>query len=135
MQRVSGFVEEDGREVQEIQPGFDQLRMGDYDLYSFFNLSRIPGLAFRRIRARPQNSRPDAFVAQDALQPGSNVVLLRVHGKHLAAAAFGKLLLDLLDQLPFLGMQLVFGKISCFRDDESNVVSNFGIKFRAIQRS
>jgi len=85
--------------------------MGDYDLYSFLNLSRVPGFAFRRIHARPQNSCPYAFSAQDPMQPGSNVVLLRVHGEHLAAAAFSEFLLDLLDQFPFFGIQLVFWKV------------------------
>jgi len=45
------------------------------------------------------------------MQPGSNVVLLRVHGEHLAAAAFSEFLLDLLDQFPFFGIQLVFWKV------------------------
>jgi hypothetical protein len=45
--RVSRLVEEDGRKIQEIEPGFDQLGMGNYDLYGFLDLSRIPRFPLR----------------------------------------------------------------------------------------
>jgi len=53
-------------------------------------------------------------------------VFLRVHGKHLAATAFGQLFLDLFDQSPFLGIQLVFSEVASLGNDESNVVFDFG---------
>jgi len=45
-------------------------------------------------------------------------MFLRVHREHLAAPAFGKFLLDLLDQSSFLGIELVFWKVPRLGDDE-----------------
>ena len=121
MQRISRLVEDDGRKVEKIEAGFDQLGMRDYDLHAFLDLSRIPGFALRCVHARPQNCRANAFVAQNPLQPGRDVVFLRVHREHLAAAPFSEFFLDLLDQFSFFGIKLLFRKIPCLRNDESNI--------------
>ena len=47
VQGVSRLIENDGRKIQEIEPGFDQLGMGNYDLYAFLDLSRIPRFPLR----------------------------------------------------------------------------------------
>ena len=55
VQRISRLIEKDGREVQEIETRFNQLGMGNYDLYSLLDLPCVPGLSLRGIHARPQN--------------------------------------------------------------------------------
>jgi hypothetical protein len=48
-----------------------------------------------------------------------NIVLLYVHGKDLAPPSLCQFLLDLLDQLPFLGMNAILGEMAEFRNNES----------------
>src|SRR4030095_11614459 len=63
VQRISRLVEEDGWEIEQIESGFDQLGMGDYDLHPFLDLSCVPGFAFRRVHAGPQHCRAASFRA------------------------------------------------------------------------
>ena len=92
-----------------------------------------PGFAFRCVHTRPQNSRTNAFVGQDLLQSGSNIVLLGVDGKHLAPAAFGQFLLDFLDQFSFFRIKLFFGKVARLGNDECNIALELLIELLAIQ--
>jgi hypothetical protein len=62
-------------------------------------------------------------------------MLLRIDREHLATPSFGQLFSDFFEELSFLRIELLFGKIACLGDDESNIVLNFGIELCAIERS
>src|SRR2546425_12539599 len=49
VQRVSRLVEEDCRKIQQVESGFDELGMADYDLHTLLDLSRVPSFALRRV--------------------------------------------------------------------------------------
>src|SRR5260370_688506 len=63
------------------------------------------------------------------------IMFIGVPSKPLAAASVGMFLLDLLDQSPFLGIQLVFWKVSRLGNDKWNIASYFLVELLAIQRS
>jgi len=83
-----------------------------------FDLSCVPCFSFRGINTRPQNGCADTYIAQDSFEPGSDIMLPRVYRKDLASASFGQLLLDLLQQSSFLGIEGVFRKAASLGDDE-----------------
>jgi hypothetical protein len=62
-------------------------------------------------------------------------MFLRVDGEYLASSSFGEFLSDLFDELSFLGIELLFRKISCLRDDEANLALQLRIKLRSVQGS
>src|ERR1035441_10745304 len=101
--------------------------MADHYLHTVFDLPGVPGFSLRGIDARAQNSGVDSLVAQDSLKPGCNVVLLRVDGKDLAPASLSQLFLDLFGQPAFLGVNSVFGKVTGFGNDESDLALEFRI--------
>src|SRR5271157_4864028 len=119
VQRIPGFVEEDGRKLQQVESGFDQLGMTDDDVDSALQLVAIPGLAFMSGDARPKHAGANPLGSQQLLQPCGYVVLVGVDGKDLAFAATFELPLDLLDESSFLGIDLAFIQILRFRDDEA----------------
>src|SRR5882672_3059524 len=81
----------------------------------------------------PQNGCADAFIAQDSLQPGSDIVFPRIYRKDLASASFGELLLDFLQESSFLGIAGVFGKIASLGDDKWNLALKVRVELRAIK--
>src|SRR3984957_13835806 len=89
----------------------------------------------RSIHARAQHCRAEPFVTQDSLKPGCNVVLLRVHGKDLTPPSFRQFVLNLLDQSPFFGIDVVLGKVARFCNNESHSALEFGIELSTVQRS
>src|SRR5260370_486600 len=109
--------------------------MADHYLDSFFDLSGVPGLALGRVHTRSQDCSAEPFVTQDSLQSGSNVVLLGVHGKDLTPPSFRRFLPDLLDELAFLGIDTVIGKVAGFCNDESDLAVEFGIELSTVQRA
>ena len=82
--------------------------MRDYDLHSILQLSGIPGFPLGRVYTGAQDRRADSLVAQDSLNTGGDVVLLRVNGKDLTPASFCKFFLDLFDQPALFGINPVF---------------------------
>src|ERR1700722_4938150 len=109
--------------------------MADHYLHAVFDLSGVPCLALGGINARSQNGSVDSLVAQNSLQSGCDVVLLRVHGKDLASPSFRQFLLDLLDQFAFFGMDTILGKVAGLRNHESDFAFEFRIELSTIQRS
>src|SRR5262249_53267096 len=73
VERITGFVKDDGGKFQEIQTGFDQLWMRDYNLNAFLNLASIPGFTFRRIYTRTENGCANSFIVQNSLQSRSDI--------------------------------------------------------------
>src|SRR5579859_1064369 len=67
------------------------------------------------------------------MESGCHVMLLRVNGEYLASSPFGQLFSDLFDEFPFLGIELLFWKITCLGDDEANIALQFRIKLRSVQ--
>src|SRR5438105_9393685 len=109
--------------------------MADHYLHTVFDLPGVPGLALRGIDTRAQNSGADSLVGQDSLKPGCNVMLLGVHDEDLAAPSLCQFLPDLFDQLAFFGIDTVFGKLTGFCNNESNLAFEFRIELSAIQRT
>src|ERR1035438_8334657 len=106
VQGIAGFVEEDGRELQQVESGLDQLGMADDDVDSSLQLLAVPGLAFMSGHAGPEHASANPLGSQQLLQPCRHVVLVGVDGEDLAFAATGKLRLDFLDKGVFLGTNL-----------------------------
>src|SRR5881394_126128 len=98
MQRVTGLIEDESREIEQIESCLNQLGMADDYLHSLFELPCVPHFALRGIHIGAQDRRADSFITQNPLQAGSNIVLARVNGKDLAASALRQFLLDLFDQ-------------------------------------
>ena len=96
VQRIAGFVEEDGRKLQQIESGLDQLGMADDDVDAALQLLAVPGLAFMSGHAGPEHAGANPLGSQQLLQPCRHVVLVGVDGEHLAFAPAGKLSLDFL---------------------------------------
>lgn len=135
VQRVAGLVENDGGKVQQIESGLHQLGMADHDLDSVFDLSGVPSFALGSIHARAQDCCAQPFLTQDSLQPGCDVVFLRVHGKDLAPPPLEQFLPDLLNEFSFFRIDPVLGKVTGFRNHESHPALQFRIEFRSVQRS
>src|SRR5260370_386675 len=108
--------------------------MADHNLNTVFDLPGVPGFALGGIDARPQNSGANSLVPQDSLQSSGDVVFLRVHRKDLTPPSFRKLLLDLFDQLSFLGINAVLGKLTGFCNHESHLALEFRIELSAVER-
>src|SRR5579864_767305 len=109
--------------------------MADHHLDSVFDLPGVPSFAVRGIDTRAQNRGANSLVTQNSLQPGCNVVLLRVYRKDLASPSLRQFLLDLLDQFAFFGIDLVLGKVAGFCNNEADSAFEFWIELGAIQRS
>ncbi|MGB6027472.1 MAG: hypothetical protein WBG40_19925, partial [Candidatus Sulfotelmatobacter sp.] len=109
--------------------------MADHYLHTVFDLPGVPSFALRGIDARAQNSGVDSLVAQDSLKPGSNVVLLCVHGEDLTPPSLRQFLLDLFEQPAFLGVNSVFGKVTGFGNDKSDLALEFRIELGAVEGS
>src|SRR5450759_4340050 len=101
VQGIPGFVEEDGRELQQVESGLDQLGMADDDVDPALQLLAVPGLAFMSGHAGPEHATANPLGSQQLLQSCRYVVLVGVDGEHLALTAAGKLGLDLPDKSVF----------------------------------
>src|SRR5208337_1000901 len=108
--------------------------MTDHNLDSVFDLSGVPSFTLRGIHTRSQNCSAEPFVSQDSLQSGGNVVLLCVHGKELTPPSFRQFHLNLLDQSPFFGIDMVLGKVAGFCNNESHSALEFRIELSTVQR-
>src|SRR5271157_1527705 len=86
VQRIPGFVEEDGRKLQQVESGLDQLGMADDDVDAALQLLAVPGLALMSRHAGPKHARANPLGSQQLLQPCGYVVLVGVDGEHLALA-------------------------------------------------
>src|ERR1035438_338288 len=96
VQGIAGFVEEDGRELQQVESGLDQLGMADDDVDSALQLLAVPGLAFMSGHAGPEHASANPLGSQQLVQTGVNVVLAGVDGEHLTFTPARKLSLDFL---------------------------------------
>src|SRR5271166_1945267 len=96
VQGIAGFVEEDGRKLQQVESGLDQLGMADDDVDSALQLLAIPGLASMSGDAGPEHAGANPLGSQQLFQPCRYVVLVGVDGEDLAFASAGKLRLDFL---------------------------------------
>src|SRR5581483_12430019 len=85
------------------------------------------------VNARLENCGSNSFGAQKSLQTCRDIVFLRVHSEHLTPSSFGAFFPDLLDQLPFLGVQLFLRQVPSLRNDESNIALQFCIELGALQ--
>src|SRR5579864_9459591 len=109
--------------------------MADHHLDSVFDLPGVPSFAVRGIDTRAQNRGANSLVTQNSLQPGCNVVLLRVYRKDLASPSLRQFLLDLLDQFAFFGIDLVLGKVAGSCNNESDSALEVRIELGSVQRS
>ena len=111
VQGIAGFVKEDGRKLQQVESGLDQLGMADDDVDSALELLAVPGLAFMSGHAGPEHAGANPLGSQQLLQPCRHVVLVGVDGKDLAFAAAGKLSLDFLDESSLFRINLALIQI------------------------
>src|SRR5580698_5921261 len=102
--------------------------MADHYLHTVSDLPGVPRFALRGINARSQDSGGDSLVAENSLQPGCHVVLLREHGEDLTPPSLSQFPSDLFDQLAFLGINTVFRKFPGFRDHESDSALKFRVE-------
>jgi hypothetical protein len=125
-------VEDDGGRKQKIETSLNQPRVGDEDLYAFLKPPLIPSLAFGGIDIRAHDRAGNSLFPQDALQPRSNIPLLRIHREDLAPSALGQFFLDFRDQPTFFCIDKLLGQILGFRDQKPLPVAIF-IELKAIQ--
>src|SRR5271165_2086967 len=106
VQGIAGFVEEDGRKLQQIESGLDQLGMADDDVDPALQLLAVPGLTLMSGDAGPEHAGANPLGPQQLLQPCRHVVLVGVDSEHLALAPTGKLRLDFPDESSLFGINL-----------------------------
>src|ERR1019366_6702294 len=127
VQRIAGFVEEDGRKLQQIESGLNQLGMADNDVDPALQLLAVPGLPFMGGHAGAEHTGANPLGSQQLLQPCRYVVLVGVDGKDLAFTSTVELPLDLLNESSFLGINLALIQILRFGDDEALALLGFGV--------
>src|SRR5271165_3559593 len=135
VQGIAGFVEEDGRKLQQIESGFDQLGMADDDVDPALELLAVPGLTFMSRDAGPEHASTNSISPQQFLQPCRHVVLVGVDGEHLALAAAGKLGLDFLYESSLFGINLALIQVLRFRNDETLALLGFRVVAGAVKRA
>src|SRR5271167_1534996 len=97
MQRVASLVKQDGRKVQKIKPGLNDLGMADRDIDSPTQLLTVPGFTPVSGNAGSQDRCSYSLSAKQLFQPFDDVVLIGVNGKDLALAAACELSFHLCD--------------------------------------
>src|SRR5271157_2327966 len=134
VQGIPGFVEEDGRKLQQIESGFDQLGMADDDVDSALQLLAVPGLAFMGGHAGPEQADANPLSSQQLFQPCRYVVLVGIDGKHLALTPTVELPLDFLNESSLLGINLALIQVLRFRDDEALALLRFRVIASSVER-
>src|SRR5476649_2676751 len=109
--------------------------MGDAYLHPCFNLTFVPGFPRFRRHSSGQNFDANALAAQDALQPLSDVALLRVDRENLHPSSLVDLALNLFYQPPFLRVNELLTQVRGIGDYEPFALAGFWIHRMAVKRS
>src|ERR1019366_8760013 len=81
VERIAGFVKEDGRKLQQIESGLNQLGMADNDVDPALQLLAVPGLPFMGGHAGAEHTGANPLGSQQLLTPCRYVVLVGVDGQ------------------------------------------------------
>src|SRR5271157_2503734 len=91
--------------AEQIEPGFDDFRMADRNLYPLLQLRFKPSFPLFGGHVGGEDGNADAFPRQDAFQAASHVALLGIDRIDVAAAARSQFSLDDLQQATLFGLE------------------------------
>src|ERR1035438_2228244 len=132
---IAGFVKQDGRHAQKVQPGGNEPGMSNAHLHPRLQLALIPGFPGFRRYSGGEHFDANALTAQDVLQPLGDVALLRVDRENLHPPPLAKLGLDLFHQPALLRIDELLIQVRRLRNHKALALAGFWIRRVTVKRS